>query len=1007
MGRFHKTSLLPYGKSLSAIKDVDRKMKLALDFNLVDHDTWDISFGAYDDFANNRTIDFEEVEYPKHFLYYVQLMSSMMHSTPDREKLCRQYDAQLVDYRSTWVYVDAMLCNVIFNCKKATLQEEPVDVAEVDREIELIEQYVNSQFSGEHKFKLHLAKAERALMAGNMKGAIELYEDALEGAQSTGNVLFHAWINELYSGYWLKLNSKRIAKPFVLNSFALWEQWGADAKMVEIMNRFPELFRQSASTSTGRRGSTMRRSRMSSVTPKETREYRENSFVSGGSDLDLFSSFEATKASLNSARKVVDIDINTVLKVTNSITNETDLESLVDKILGHLMNNTGATRAVFLFNEKNSLRLQKILTSTGSEEFDLAHTELCAPMSLVNLIFRTQESKVYMDCPTDANLANDPYIEKYQPKSILCSPIKHQNLITGAIYLENRLQSGSFTATRVNLVKSLMASASIAIANAQLLRKNKELSQALQSSGLAEQDVPKYNVETPMQKAIDAIKSIKEKFDANDPINNTLDVVLSTLTSDGLFAANLGEVNDKDGKGIDQDTKNWIESSLLMTNKSNGEDNRTSSVPRRIDSVADQAGARSLLENHQKLDMDAIYTELQLSNQPAFDCFKLHDLTDGQPLAFLASHMIKKFKLHETFKLNSNTMEAFFQKIESSYNKLPYHNSIHATDVLQTVEMLLLNTPDIIKHFNSLEIFSIIIASAIHDLDHPGINNNFLVQLNHPLAVMYNDIAVLESHHVARAFEIAAMSGLNIFESLTPEQYRMARKMIISIVLATDLAQHFQFISKFKGKVSSSSLKLEDDADRHLIMEMAVKCGDLGNPVKTFEKAKQWTNLVMEEFYRQGDREKLVGLPVSKFMDRNDPSVSKCQIGFIDFLVAPLFDAWIAFSKTDFTALCQSNIANNRAQWQLQADDPNILPGVAVTEFERLDSLLDIVIPPIAFGKQASESRRASAKRFTLTKSGSMIEPELTKIVEHHDDTEVRSAPNSLPPTPSRTTVLK
>jgi hypothetical protein len=65
------------------------------------------------------------------------------------------------------------------------------------------------------------------------------------------------------------------------------------------------------------------------------------------------------------------------------------------------------------------------------------------------------------------------------------------------------------------------------------------------------------------------------------------------------------------------------------------------------------------------------------------------------------------------------------------------------------------------------------------------------------------------------------------------------------------LAQHFSFISKFKGKISSSSLKLEDDADRALVMEMVVKCGDLGNPVKSFEVAKCWTNLVMEEFFRQ------------------------------------------------------------------------------------------------------------------------------------------------------------
>ena len=65
------------------------------------------------------------------------------------------------------------------------------------------------------------------------------------------------------------------------------------------------------------------------------------------------------------------------------------------------------------------------------------------------------------------------------------------------------------------------------------------------------------------------------------------------------------------------------------------------------------------------------------------------------------------------------------------------------------------------------------------------------------------------------------------------------------------MAQHFQIINKFKGKISTSALKLDEEVDRQLIMEMAVKCGDLGNPTKKFEDSKRWTNLVMEEFFRQ------------------------------------------------------------------------------------------------------------------------------------------------------------
>jgi cAMP-specific phosphodiesterase 4 len=97
-----------------------------------------------------------------------------------------------------------------------------------------------------------------------------------------------------------------------------------------------------------------------------------------------------------------------------------------------------------------------------------------------------------------------------------------------------------------------------------------------------------------------------------------------------------------------------------------------------------------------------------------------------------------------------------------------------------------LNTENV-SHFTSIELFALCIASAVHDLDHPGINNNFLVQIQHPLAKMYNDTAVLESHHVARAFEIAHSENHNIFSTMTSEQYRHVRKLIISIVLATGI----------------------------------------------------------------------------------------------------------------------------------------------------------------------------------------------------------------------------
>ncbi|KAI8907939.1 hypothetical protein EDD86DRAFT_191991 [Gorgonomyces haynaldii] len=312
---------------------------------------------------------------------------------------------------------------------------------------------------------------------------------------------------------------------------------------------------------------------------------------------------------------------------------------------------------------------------------------------------------------------------------------------------------------------------------------------------------------------------------------------------------------------------------------------------------------------------------LSQAHSQDFDIFALNEITNGRPLYFLTMHLLKRHGLLNAFELREQFLHNYLEKVESSYHKNPYHNSIHAADVLHTVSMLLLE-PDISRSFSRLELFSVCIASAVHDLDHPGVGNPFLVAISHPMATIYNDIAVLESHHASRAFEIAKIPEMTIFQGLSTDQYKAAREMIISTVLATDMAQHFSFISKFKGKLSTESLNMQDDGDRQLVLKMAVKCGDLCNPTKKFNAAKRWTSLVMEEFFRQGEKELALGLPVSKFMDRHDTNVPKCQLGFIDVLVKPLFETWAQFQQNEFTGQCLSNMQANREVWAALQDKP-------------------------------------------------------------------------------------
>lgn len=182
-----------------------------------------------------------------------------------------------------------------------------------------------------------------------------------------------------------------------------------------------------------------------------------------------------------------------------------------------------------------------------------------------------------------------------------------------------------------------------------------------------------------------------------------------------------------------------------------------------------------------------------------------------------------------------------------------------------------------------MEIAGLIIGGAIHDVDHPGVNNSFLLQAHHPLAILYNDTSILESHHAAFGFEIARdHAGCNIFEGLENSEFIAIRKLIIQYVLATDLAQHFQILNKFKAKISQGNLKLEEATDRAMVLEMAIKCSDLSNPTRPLDQSVKWSYKVMEEFFNQGEREKLLGIPVSQFMDKSTTNIPKWYI-YLDF----------------------------------------------------------------------------------------------------------------------------
>jgi len=224
----------------------------------------------------------------------------------------------------------------------------------------------------------------------------------------------------------------------------------------------------------------------------------------------------------------------------------------------------------------------------------------------------------------------------------------------------------------------------------------------------------------------------------------------------------------------------------------------------------------------------------------------------------------------------------------------------------------------------AVEKLAILMAAAIHDYDHPGYSNNFLVKTRDPLAILYNDFSPLENHHLAASFEILYSEECNIFSHLSREDQDVIRRIMIDLVLATDNAKHFTLLSSFNAKVNVGNLDIEKGEDLTLMLQILIKCADVSNPGKNLPIYQQWVDRIVEEFFQQGDKERALGLPISPFMDRENPKTPKSQINFIEYICAPVYlTVGEQLNRMDIHQISQTNLAYWKQQHDLQNPTPS------------------------------------------------------------------------------------
>ncbi|KAH8413271.1 hypothetical protein KR009_009547 [Drosophila setifemur] len=267
-----------------------------------------------------------------------------------------------------------------------------------------------------------------------------------------------------------------------------------------------------------------------------------------------------------------------------------------------------------------------------------------------------------------------------------------------------------------------------------------------------------------------------------------------------------------------------------------------------------------------------------------FDVFALTEAASGQVVKYVAYELFNRYGSIHKFKISPGILEAFLYRVEEGYCRYrnPYHNNLHAVDVMQTIHYCLCNT-GLMNWLTDLEIFASLLAALLHDYEHTGTTNNFHVMSGSDTALLYNDRAVLENHHASASFRLLREDEYNILSHLSREEFRELRSLVIEMVLGTDMTNHFQQMKAMRQLLTLQ----EPTIDKQKVLSLVLHCCDIAHPAKQWGVHHRWTMLLLEEFFRQGDLEKELGLPFSPLCDRNNTLVAESQICFIDFIVEP------------------------------------------------------------------------------------------------------------------------
>ena len=362
--------------------------------------------------------------------------------------------------------------------------------------------------------------------------------------------------------------------------------------------------------------------------------------------------------------------------------------------------------------------------------------------------------------------------------------------------------------------------------------------------------------------------------------------------------------------------------------------NQQISIQQKINNSNNNSSEFDFLKKNSNIYIDHLLKQFNYDTkritEKDFNIFELKKIVgQNNVLPLMGKTILETFGLKEEKIINVNKLDTFLNIVSSQYlNTTLYHNNMHGADVTQTICLFFVNS-NAEKMFRTtvLDLLSIFISALGHDIGHPGLTNNFQINAGTELALTYNDSSCLENFHCSKLFSIIKKDESNIFEKLSVNDFKNIRKRMISEILATDMFNHKKVVSMIQTKIPQiKNDKFEfvcDDKEsiikeQQCLLDFFIHTADLAHNTKLFSISLKWVELLSEEFWLQGDKEKSMGLTVSFLCDRENTNVPSSQVNFIRGFILPTFEVLVTiFPTLNYTI---ENANNNINEWQKLVD---------------------------------------------------------------------------------------